>query len=74
MTHTFLPASTAGTMRSPAWEVLTRGPKKSPATTLTVFVGEASLRLAAARPDAPLAALRRPRARLGHGASGSLYE
>ena len=42
MTHSFFPARTGGTMRSPPWEFRTRGPKKSPATTLTVLVGEAS--------------------------------
>ena len=42
ITSSLFPASTAGTMRSPAWEVRTRGPKKSPATTLTVFVREAA--------------------------------
>ena len=37
-----LPAATGRTMRSPACELRTRGPKKSPATMLTVAVGEAA--------------------------------
>ncbi|MET3707663.1 hypothetical protein ABIB17_002302 [Arthrobacter sp. UYEF6] len=74
MTHTFLPASTAGTMRSPACEVRTRGPKKSPATTLTVLVGEASRasRSLVRTPRLPPSAVRGPASVIAR--CGSLYE
>ncbi len=72
MTHSFFPARTGETMRSPPWEFRTRGPKKSPATTLTVLAGEASLaRSSSVRtPRLPPCAVRGPASVIGR--SGSL--
>lgn len=49
-------------MRSPACEVRTRGPKKSPATTLTVSVGAAARALSSSvrTPRLPPSAVRGP--------------